>query len=154
MFVKCIDNLEGQISLTEGVKYRVINESEHFYRLVNDCGGISSYMKHCFEVVEEEPKFEVNTGYIINGKRVVFENEGDVIQEGDNVNHPSHYNHGGIETYDVIKGWLSKEELIGYLRGNIIKYQSRANYKNNKEEDLKKAEWYTNKLKEVLEGDK
>lgn len=72
----------------------------------------------------------------------------------DLVNSPSHYNHGNIETIDFIKESLSKEEYIGYLRGNIIKYQSRANYKNNKKEDLEKANWYSNKLMEVLKDEK
>jgi hypothetical protein len=55
----------------------------------------------------------------------------------DNVNSPAHYKAGGIETIDFIE---AKE--LGYNLGNVIKYVSRADYKGNKVEDLKKARWY------------
>ena len=54
---------------------------------------------------------------------------------------------------DFIENVLTREEFIGYLRGNIIKYQSRANLKGRKEEDLKKAKWYSDKLVEVLKNE-
>ena len=47
---------------------------------------------------------------------------------------------------------LTKEEFIGYLRGNSHKYRWRFTYKNGIE-DLKKAEWYEKKLLKVLEGE-
>ena len=43
----------------------------------------------------------------------------------DEVNNPPHYNNGTIETIDVIKASMSKEEFRGYLKGNIVKYISR-----------------------------
>lgn len=67
----------------------------------------------------------------------------------DNIN-PSHYKTGGIETIDYIKAKLTEEEYKGYLKGNIIKYISRAEQKNGAE-DYKKAQWYTNRLVEVTE---
>ena len=67
----------------------------------------------------------------------------------DNVNHPSHYTQGGIETIDYLQAKLTKDEFIGYLKGNILKYMSRANLKNGTE-DYKKAQWYINKLIEVM----
>jgi hypothetical protein len=59
----------------------------------------------------------------------------------DNVNSPSHYGQGSIEAIDYIKDSLTKEEYIGYLRGNIAKYLHRWRYKNGLE-DLKKAQVY------------
>ena len=59
----------------------------------------------------------------------------------DNVNSPSHYKQGSIEFIDYIKDSLTKEEYIGYLRGNIAKYLHRWRYKNGLE-DLKKAQVY------------
>lgn len=70
----------------------------------------------------------------------------------DNVNHPSHYTQGGIETIDYLQAKLPIEEFIGYLKGNILKYISRANLKNGTE-DYKKAQWYINKLIEVMNND-
>ena len=68
----------------------------------------------------------------------------------DIVNSPKHYNTGEIECIDSIEAMLTKEEFIGYLRGNSHKYRWRFRYKNGIE-DLKKAEWYENKLLKVLE---
>lgn len=67
----------------------------------------------------------------------------------DRVNHPKHYLEGGIEVYDFIQAKLNKEGLEGYLIGNILKYVSRYKYKNGVE-DLKKAQWYLNKVIELL----
>mgnify|MGYP003324759213 CR=1 FL=1 len=41
---------------------------------------------------------------------------------GDLINNPAHYNQGGIECIDSIEAMLTKEEFIGYLRGNSHKY--------------------------------
>lgn len=66
----------------------------------------------------------------------------------DSVNNPSHYASGAIECIDAMESMLSRDEFIGYLRGNIFKYQWRYKHKNGLE-DLKKAEWYQRKLIEV-----
>ena len=67
----------------------------------------------------------------------------------DYVNNPPHYNNGNIECIDAIEAMLSPEEFIGYLRGNSLKYRWRFRYKNGIE-DLKKAEWYENRLLKTL----
>lgn len=63
----------------------------------------------------------------------------------DVVNHPDHYTSGGIEVIDYMKAKLTQDQFEGYLLGNIIKYTSRYQHKNGVE-DLKKAQWYINKL--------
>jgi hypothetical protein len=55
----------------------------------------------------------------------------------DNVNSPSHYKVGGIETIDYIEA-----KSLNYNLGNVVKYVSRSDYKGSKVEDLKKARWY------------
>lgn len=65
--------------------------------------------------------------------------------QADNVNHPAHYKVGGIETIDFLEAKLTPEEFRGYLRGNILKYLSRAGSKGNYEEDMLKARWYLNR---------
>ena len=65
------------------------------------------------------------------------------------VNSPDHYTTGGIEAIDYMQAKLSADEFQGYLKGNILKYISRSNQKG-KIEDLKKAQWYLNKLIDVL----
>lgn len=66
----------------------------------------------------------------------------------DPVNHPSHYKVGGIETIDFIKAKLTGEQLKGYYLGNLLKYLSRAEYKNGSE-DFKKAQVYLQWLTEL-----
>lgn len=69
----------------------------------------------------------------------------------DNVNHPNHYTQGKYEVIDYIEDKLNKEELQGYCVGNVLKYVSRFKHKNGLE-DLKKAEWYLNRLITNMEG--
>jgi hypothetical protein len=64
---------------------------------------------------------------------------------------PPHYKHGNIECIDAIAAQLSREELTGYLRGNITKYLWRYKHKNGVE-DLEKANWYFSKLLEMERG--
>ena len=67
----------------------------------------------------------------------------------DVVNHPEHYNSGTpYECIKVLKKWMSEEQYVGFLKGNIIKYRCRSEKKNGTE-GLRKARWYMNKLVEV-----
>lgn len=56
-----------------------------------------------------------------------------------NINHPSHYNFGGIEVIDAIEAWE-----LGFHLGNVVKYIARAGKKDKETEleDLRKAQWY------------
>ena len=69
----------------------------------------------------------------------------------DMVNHPPHYTVGGIETIDYMEAKSSPEEFRGHLRLTALKYLSRTGYKDDAIQDLKKAQWYLNKLIETLE---
>ena len=65
------------------------------------------------------------------------------------VNSPSHYTKGDIEVIDIIKQLTQGyEPFEAYLVGNAIKYLARANFKENKQQDLEKAQWHINKLLE------
>ncbi len=68
----------------------------------------------------------------------------------DNVNNPSHYTAGGIETLDYIKAKV--KDYPSYAAGNILKYVSRYEHKNGVE-DLKKAQFYLNDLIEWMESE-
>lgn len=70
-------------------------------------------------------------------------------QNTDNVNNPSHYTAGGIETLDYIKAKI--KDYPSYAAGNILKYVSRYEHKNGIE-DLKKAQFYLNDLIEWMES--
>ena len=70
----------------------------------------------------------------------------------DKINHPSHYTYGDIEVIEFIEQVTKdyKPELA-FAIGNAIKYISRANRKNGKE-DLDKARWYLNRAFEKWEN--
>jgi hypothetical protein len=57
--------------------------------------------------------------------------------KGEQVNHPAHYNVGGIEVIDAIEAWQ-----LGFNLGNTVKYVARAEHKGAPLQDLKKAAWY------------
>ena len=73
----------------------------------------------------------------------------------DMVNHPSHYKaKNGMEVIDVIEAFTAN--LKGYEAthtGNVIKYICRWKEKNGLE-DLRKAQWYLNRLIKNIEENK
>ena len=75
--------------------------------------------------------------------------QSDHKQTMDMVNNPPHYNKSGIETIEAIKA-MTDEGFEYYLQGNIMKYLWRFDYKGEPIKDLKKAQWYLEKMiKEV-----
>ncbi len=69
----------------------------------------------------------------------------------DNVNHPTHYNQGGIECIDAMKAAFGDDNVKTFCHLNAFKYLWRSHYKNGTE-DLKKAAWYLNKEIELTNG--
>lgn len=64
----------------------------------------------------------------------------------DNVNHPSHYCQGGIECIDALKAaTVGKTGIEAICVANAIKYLWRFEKKNGLE-DVKKAQFYINRL--------
>lgn len=69
------------------------------------------------------------------------------------VNHPSHYNHGGIETINKMIKLYGIEKVKAFCELNAFKYRDRAGYKGSSDSaivrDINKALWYENKLNEL-----
>lgn len=59
----------------------------------------------------------------------------------------THYKDMPIQPWTVMSHVLTREEFIGYLKGNIIKYSLRQGKKD--EYDLGKLQHYIQKLKEL-----
>ena len=76
-----------------------------------------------------------------------------IIQK-DVVNQPPHYNTGKIECIDAIEQSMDEKEYAGYLKGNVLKYLWRYNYKGKPTEDLKKAAWYLDRLIETTKEER
>jgi hypothetical protein len=69
----------------------------------------------------------------------------------DMVNHPNHYTYGNIECIEGIEASMTAEAFQGYCKGACLKYLWRYERKGKPLEDLQKAQWYLNKLIEVMD---
>lgn len=58
-----------------------------------------------------------------------------------------HYKEMGLQPWHVMESVLTREEFIGFLKGNIIKYSMRIGKKDS--DDAGKCRHYMQKLKEV-----
>ena len=58
-----------------------------------------------------------------------------------------HYKKAAMQPIEVMQRLFTKEQFLGFLIGNYIKYEMRKNYKNSTEQDENKARqyayWYT-----------
>ena len=72
----------------------------------------------------------------------------------DNVNTPSHYTSGGIETIDFMRAKANLREFVGHCKLTAIKYISRAGKKGEDKEleDLEKAYVYIGWAIQELHG--
>jgi len=69
----------------------------------------------------------------------------------DSVNKPKHYNQGKVEAIDAIESaTIGKTGIQAVCTANVIKYLWRFEDKGGFE-DIKKAQWYLNKLIDTYE---
>lgn len=65
---------------------------------------------------------------------------------------PAHYKVEGLpEAYDIMTHLMNREQLEGFLWGNIIKYAYRYGRKGDEADTAGKIKWYAQKLKELGE---
>lgn len=69
------------------------------------------------------------------------------------VHSPPHYKKTEVETIDLIKNSMEPKHFQGYLQGNVMKYVCRYRYKGFAMQDLKKAQWYLDRLVMEIERD-
>ena len=107
----------------------------------------------CYRDWEKYPNIIERNYDIIFGN--AEDTEEDKVEEKteDMVNHPSHYTHGGVECIDAITSALSSYEdsVDSWLVGQVIKYLWRAPLKGKYDEDIKKAQFYLNRLVEKID---
>lgn len=138
----------------------------------NDVIRISGWKKHSVLAIVDEPnginsengiyfwakiettdgrKIEIDDSWNFEKVNEPFTRKVDMQEEQDVVNKPKHYTYGDIEVIDYIEQVTKnyKPELA-FAIGNAIKYISRANHKNGKE-DLDKARWYLERAFEKWE---
>lgn len=77
----------------------------------------------------------------------------DVKPMPDMVNHPPHYTASSVECIDALEATLGTDGFLAYCRGCAIKYLWRSPLKGSMLEDLKKAQWYINRIIAKLEAE-
>lgn len=122
--------------------------------IVEDIGGINEFNGIYFWAkveTKDGEKFEIDDSYDFLKVDEPFTRKVDMQEEQDVINKPKHYTYGDIEVIDYIEQVTKnyKPELA-FAIGNAIKYISRANHKNGKE-DLDKARWYLERAFEKWE---
>ena len=119
-------------------------------KTIND-GTYDEVYNHYLELIEENKQINFDKSSKMVSVDELFKNE----KEDDKVNHPSHYNYGDIEVIDYIKqvtNGYANHPYEAYCIGNVLKYISRAPFKNGKE-DLEKAQWYLNAALETYKDE-
>ena len=122
--------------------------------IVDETGGTNKKNGIYFWAIvelEDGRKIEIDDSWEFMKVNEPFTRKVDMQEEQDVVNKPKHYTYGDIEVIDYIEQVTKnyKPELA-FAIGNAIKYISRANHKNGKE-DLDKARWYLNRAFEKWE---
>ncbi len=115
---------------------------------INEFNGIYFWAK---VELEDGRKIDIDDSWDFEKVNKPFSRKVDMQEEQDVVNKPKHYTYGDIEVIDYIEQVTKnyKPELA-FAIGNAIKYISRANHKNGKE-DLDKARWYLERAFEKWE---
>ena len=65
-----------------------------------------------------------------------------------------HYKRLDVQPWAAMEAWMSREQFVGFLRGNAIKYLARAGTKDDFESDIGKALHYCEKLLTVIAAPK
>lgn len=134
---------------------REILKKENKSRLVREMGIIDDLEAPKESVKVEEAK-KVDVKECVESLKEQMENEplvplGSCSLMHDAVNHPSHYNQGGIECIEAIESaTIGKKGIEAVCVANVIKYLWRYELKGGIE-SVKKAKWYLEKLLEKLE---
>ena len=146
---KKIENEEEKMTIEE--KAKMIEKHCDSMPSCSACPIGSKYGRFvCFSDWEDYPN-DIEKNYeIIFGKT---EDTEEKKKTEDMVNHPSHYTHGGVECIDAITSALSSYEdsVDSWLVGQVIKYLWRAPLKGKYDEDIKKAQFYLNRLVEKID---
>jgi hypothetical protein len=90
---------------------------------------------------EEEQELQ----HMMSTSRINADKRADDMQAGG-----SHYKDMGVQPWTVMEALLTREEFIGYLKGNLIKYGMRQGKKDSPDAD--KWHHYNMKLKEIQNG--
>ncbi|MDS3899860.1 DUF3310 domain-containing protein [Staphylococcus hominis] len=130
------------------------DKTRSFLAIIDETGGTNKengiYFWAKIETTDGR-KIDIDDSWNFEKVDEPFTRKVDMQEAQDVVNKPKHYTYGDIEVIDYIEQVTKnyKPELA-FAIGNAIKYISRANHKNGKE-DLDKARWYLERAFEKWE---
>ena len=75
------------------------------------------------------------------------------MTENDPVNHPPHYTYGKKELLDIVEELFTDAECMVIYKFMVLRYNYRAE-KKGKLQDLKKGQFYQNRLVKLMGGNK
>lgn len=84
-------------------------------------------------------------GIVTPEEEEAWRTKADAIQVGG-----THYKDMTVQPWEVMEAIMTREEFVGFLKGNIIKYSMRQGRKDS--DDARKCQHYIQKLNEVLNG--
>ena len=124
--------------------YKKVDASVRYFDTRRKLYGKEDIKSAMFAAPEALPK-ELKVGTELGGLVLTSPEKGkylwvrkDPVDTPDMVNHPPHYEVGGIEVIDFIEA-----KQLGYNLGNVVRYVSRAGKKSTDAlQDLQKARWY------------
>lgn len=93
---------------------------------MEDSGDYQQGFEDCLKLLEEKAKTRAERDMERSGQR---------------------YNRAGMRFMDVLEAYLSPDQFEGFLRGNVLKYLVRYDYKGSAK-DLEKADDYLGLLRE------
>lgn len=128
---------------------------ESGYAVVVDIWEIPDIDKAMYKLVYAVQFRGSDEVFTVNEHRVTPINEDEDTQE--DTMHDKHYRDAVVEPILVMQSLFSHDELIGFLKGNILKYRLRMGHKGTKEEmqaDLDKISVYEKWLDAVKNGER
>lgn len=128
---------------------------ESGYAVVDDFWGVPEYDKAMYRLMYAVKFRGSDDVIIVNGRRVTPINEDEDTQE--DTMHDKHYRDSVVEPILVMQDFFSHDELMGFLKGNILKYRLRAGHKGTKEEmqaDMDKIRIYEKWLDTIKNGER
>jgi hypothetical protein len=66
----------------------------------------------------------------------------------------THYQQADVQPIEIMQMYMTKDQFIGFLKGNVIKYTLRAGHKDNEITDITKARQYLYWFKLALQDTK
>jgi hypothetical protein len=128
---------------------------ESGYAVVDDFWGVPEYDKAMYRLMYAVKFRGSDDVIIVNGRRVTPINEDEDTQE--DTMHDKHYRDSVVEPILVMQALFSRDEFIGFLKGNILKYRLRAGHKGGEKgmkSDLDKIHVYEEWLERAKKGER